>query len=154
MNTVRLESFMRTIPLELPFANEFRNGFVTSAIPVSTKIAEEIMECHAYMPLVEGMPLEACRPIFKWSPLKPTYRDDIIKGRPSDQSADVWDFPCGIMNAKDVSSVYACIDRTFKKNSWWREADPKGTILAVRSRDDKFDYMLACIKVAIPAPTR
>ncbi len=131
------ENILPQVPLRLPFVRRFDEGFVASARELSKEAAKEIFDCHLYSPIYHGLRL---RPIFKWCPKGDDWQGDIVHGRPSDQSAEIWDKPCGITLALDWSAVYGCIDRTVNLNKPWRKLDVEGWILAWR--EDR--YLLAC----------
>ncbi len=131
------ELILDQVPLRLPFLHRFDGGFVASSGELSEVLAREIFECHQYCPIYQGLRL---RPIFKWCQKGDEWQKDIVHGVPSDQSAEMWDKPCGITLALNWSSVYGCIDRTVEINKPWRKLDLEEWVLAWR----KDRYLLAC----------
>jgi len=143
---VRVDSFLKTVPLNLPFVHEFATGFVASATQMTKEKAQGILECMTFCVPDAGL---FCVPVFHWCPLLQDYAVDMVKGRPTDQSALIWDHPCGSEMAEDETAVYAGIDRTIPTNDSWRRLDPAGWILAVRNRSnipgEAEEYLLACV---------
>lgn len=101
---------------ELEHVQHFADGFFASGTSYPRETAQEILYYNNFLAHVgENQTAE-----FRWCPWRETIAEDVITGVPADQMAYEWDSPAGILFALRSDNCYACLDRTFTENAFWR----------------------------------